>query len=149
MFKPVPAELDLIALEARVREFWKEHDVFHESVRRTQNKPEWVFYEGPPTANGAPGIHHVWARVFKDIFPRFQTMRGNRVERNFGWDCHGLPAEMETEKELGITGRRAITNFGIEKFNDACRRSQHRLRGGDGSRRQSLRGVPSPGPGRP
>ena len=129
MFKPAVTELDLVSLEARVREFWMEHDVFHESVRRSEGKPEWVFYEGPPTANGAPGIHHVWARVFKDIFPRFQTMRGKFVHRKAGWDCHGLPVELEVEKELGFTQKSNIEEYGIERFNAKCRESVQRYVG--------------------
>ena len=84
-------------------ERWRERDVFAESVRRreAEGAPEWVFYEGPPTANGRPGSHHVLARVFKDVFPRFKTMRGHTVHRKAGWDCHGLPVELEIERELG------------------------------------------------
>ena len=77
-----------------------------------------MLFEGPPTANGSPGIHHVLARVFKDVICRYQTMRGRRVERRFGWDCHGLPAEMEAERELGVSGRSAILDFGIDRFNE-------------------------------
>ena len=103
MFKPVAADLDLVALEARVRAFWKDHDVFHESVRRTHDKPEWVFYEGPPTANGAPGIHHVWARVFKDLYPRFQTMRGHDVPRKGGWDCRRSGGQPTTPSSTAVS----------------------------------------------
>ena len=102
---------------------WRENDVFAESLRRREGAPEWVFYEGPPTANGRPGIHHVWARTFKDLYPRFQTMRGHYVARKGGWDCHGLPVEIEVEKELGITNKHEIEEFGIDRFNQRCRES--------------------------
>ena len=105
---------------------WRDHDVFAESLRRREGAPEWVFYEGPPTANGRPGIHHVWARLFKDIYPRFHTMRGRHVARKGGWDCHGLPVEVEVEKELGFSGKQAIYDFGIAAFNQRCRESVHR-----------------------
>ena len=106
-FRAVDRELDLVALEERVLARWAEDDVFAESLRRRDGAPEWVFYEGPPTANGRPGIHHVWARSFKDLFPRFHTMRGQYVARKGGWDCHGLPVEVEVEKELGFSGKHA------------------------------------------
>ena len=104
-FRAVDRELDLVALEARVLQRWADDDVFAESLRRREGAPEWVFYEGPPTANGRPGLHHVWARSFKDLFPRFHTMRGRYVARKGGWDCHGLPVELEVEKELGFSGK--------------------------------------------
>jgi isoleucyl-tRNA synthetase len=125
-FRPVDSQLDLVALEDRVLAEWREHDVFAESIRRREGAPEWVFYEGPPTANGRPGIHHVWARLFKDIYPRFHTMRGKYVPRKAGWDCHGLPVEVEVEKELGFAGKPEILEFGIEAFNRRCRESVQR-----------------------
>ena len=124
-FEPVEA-FDLVALEARVLEQWRARDVFGESLRRREGAPEWVFYEGPPTANGRPGIHHAWARVFKDIYPRFHTMRGKYVGRKAGWDCHGLPVEVEVEKELGFSGKPQIEQYGIEEFNRRCRESVQR-----------------------
>ena len=84
-------------------ERWRERDVFHESIRRREGAPPFIFYEGPPTANGRPGSHHVLSRVFKDVFPRYKTMQGHFVPRKAGWDCHGLPVELEIEKELGFT----------------------------------------------
>ena len=105
---------------------WADDDVFAESLRRREGAPEWVFYEGPPTANGRPGIHHVWARLFKDLYPRFHTMRGKYVARKAGWDCHGLPVEVEVEKELGFSGKQQIEDFGIEAFNRQCRESVQR-----------------------
>jgi isoleucyl-tRNA synthetase len=125
-FQPVDREFDLIALEKRVLERWRREDVFAESLRQREGAPEWVFYEGPPTANGKPGIHHVWGRIFKDLYPRFQTMRGHYVARKGGWDCHGLPVELEVEKELGFSGKRDIEEFGIAEFNQRCRDSVHR-----------------------
>ncbi|MCU1458958.1 MAG: Isoleucyl-tRNA synthetase [Actinomycetia bacterium] len=125
-FQPVDRALDLPALEAGVLARWEADDVFAESLRRRKGAPEWVFYEGPPTANGRPGIHHVWARLFKDIYPRFQTMRGHHVARKGGWDCHGLPVEVEVEKELGFSGKPEIEEYGIEAFNARCRASVQR-----------------------
>ncbi len=125
-FQPVPTTLDLVALEQRLLEDWRRHDVFGHSLRRRQGRPEWVFYEGPPTANGRPGIHHVWARAFKDLYPRFHTMRGKYVARKGGWDCHGLPVEVEVEKELGFSNKHEIETYGIEAFNQRCRESVHR-----------------------
>ena len=126
MFRPVDPSLDLVALEDAMLARWREEDVFGESVRRRAGAPEWVFYEGPPTANGRPGIHHVWARLFKDLYPRFHTMRGKHVARKGGWDCHGLPVEVEVEKELGFTAKFQIEDYGIERFNAKCRASVQR-----------------------
>jgi isoleucyl-tRNA synthetase len=111
------------ALEEGVLERWREHDVFHESVRRREGAEPFVFYEGPPTANGRPGSHHVLSRVFKDVFPRYRTMRGRQVRRKAGWDCHGLPVELEVEKELGFRHKRDIEDYGVARFNAKCRES--------------------------
>lgn len=97
-YRDVPAKIDLPAMEHDVLSFWKDNDIFHKSMARTSEGPRWVFYEGPPTANGMPGTHHVEARVFKDIFPRYRTMKGFNVPRKAGWDCHGLPVELAVEK---------------------------------------------------
>ena len=114
-------------METRIARLWKERDVYGESLRQRAGAPEWVFYEGPPTANGKPGIHHVEARIFKDLFCRFQTMRGHLVPRQGGWDCHGLPVEVSVEKELGITSKREIEErIGIEEFTRRCRESVKR-----------------------
>ncbi len=91
--------------------------------RRREGAPRFVFYEGPPTANGPPGTHHVLARVFKDVFPRYKTMRGHLVTRKGGWDCHGLPVELEVEKELGFTSKDDIERYGVAEFNAKCRES--------------------------
>src|SRR3954463_4939376 len=122
-YRPLPKSSDFPALEERVLERWRERDVFRESVRRREGAEPWVFYEGPPTANGRPGSHHVLARVFKDIFPRYQTMRGRFVERKGGWDCHGLPVEIAVEQKLGFTSKEDIERYGIAEFNAECRES--------------------------
>src|SRR5271154_6098360 len=121
--RPVDPQQPLPALELEVLTRWRERDVFAESLRRREGAPQWVFYEGPPTANGPPGSHHVLSRVFKDIYPRFQTMRGYRVERKGGWDCHGLPVEIAVEQELGIHHKSEIEEYGIGRFNARCRES--------------------------
>jgi isoleucyl-tRNA synthetase len=125
--RPVDTRQDLPELELEVLERWRERDVFAESLRRREGAKEWVFYEGPPTANGRPGSHHVLSRVFKDIYPRYKTMRGYRVERKGGWDCHGLPVEIAVEQKLGISSKTEIEDpergIGIERFNEECRSS--------------------------
>jgi isoleucyl-tRNA synthetase len=121
--REVDPRQDLPALELEVLERWRERDVFAESLRRREGAEQWVFYEGPPTANGPPGSHHVLSRVFKDIYPRFQTMRGYRVERKGGWDCHGLPVEIAVEQQLDIRHKSEIEEYGIAKFNAKCRES--------------------------
>ena len=122
-YRDVPAKIDLPAMEHDVLSFWKDNDIFHKSLARTCYGPRWVFYEGPPTANGMPGTHHVEARVFKDIFPRYRTMKGYNVPRKAGWDCHGLPVELAVEKELGFTGKQDIEKYGIAEFNARCKES--------------------------
>ncbi|HEY2636670.1 MAG TPA: isoleucine--tRNA ligase, partial [Solirubrobacteraceae bacterium] len=121
--RPVPSQPDFPALERSVLERWRERDVFAASVQRRAGAEPWIFYEGPPTANGAPGFHHVLARVFKDVFPRYRTMKGYYVERKGGWDCHGLPVEIAVEKELGFNGKPDIEAYGIAEFNARCRES--------------------------
>ncbi len=122
-YGPLQADLDLPALERRGLERW-DASALPAAVRDLRKGAEpWIFYEGPPTANGRPGIHHVWARVFKDLYPRFQTMRGHDVPRKGGWDCHGLPVEIEVEKELGLTTKQQVEEFGIAEFNQRCRES--------------------------
>ena len=101
-FEPVDAQADFPSMERRVREAWDRGRIFQRSVEERPAENSWVFFEGPPTANGLPGIHHVLARSFKDLFPRYKTMRGHRVVRKGGWDTHGLPVEVEVEKELGF-----------------------------------------------
>src|SRR4051812_19011552 len=120
---PVDPGQSFPQLEEGVLERWRERDVFHESIRRREGGPPFVFYEGPPTANGRPGSHHVLARVFKDVFPRYKTMRGHLVHRKGGWDCHGLPVELEVERQLGITQKDQIEDYGVAEFNQKCRES--------------------------
>jgi isoleucyl-tRNA synthetase len=108
-------------LELEVLDRWRRRDVFAESLRRREGAPSWGFYEGPPTANGPPFAHHVLARVFKDIFPRYKTMCGYYVERKGGWDCHGLPVELAVEEELGFSSKADIERFGVAEFNARCR----------------------------
>jgi isoleucyl-tRNA synthetase len=110
-------------LEEQILERWRERDVFHESVRRREGCPGFVFYEGPPTANGPPGSHHVLSRVFKDVFPRYKTMRGHQVHRKGGWDCHGLPVELQIERKLGFKHKNDIESYGVAEFNRQCRES--------------------------
>lgn len=126
-YPDVAPQADYPKLETDVLAYWNTHDTFRKSVAARPAGPdgsnEYVFYDGPPFANGLPHYGHLLTGYVKDVIPRYQTMRGRRVERRFGWDCHGLPAEMEAEKELGIAGREAIEAFGIDRYNDACRRS--------------------------
>lgn len=122
-FRAISAQIDLPVMEKSILDFWRDQEIFHESTRARAGAQPWTFYEGPPTANGAPGTHHIEARVFKDIFPRYQTMKGRYVERKAGWDCHGLPVEIAVEKELGFSGKGDIEEFGIAEFNEKCRES--------------------------
>ena len=121
--RPVDLSQSFPDLEHEVLKRWRERDVFHESLRRRKGGEPYVFYEGPPTANGKPGTHHVLARVFKDIYPRFKTMRGHYVERKGGWDTHGLPVEIAVQKKLGIENKKEIEEYGIAEFNRQCRES--------------------------
>jgi isoleucyl-tRNA synthetase len=121
--RPVPAQIDLPAMERSILDFWREHAIFEASTAAREGGQPWTFYEGPPTANGMPGTHHIEARVFKDVFPRYQTMKGKYVTRKAGWDCHGLPVEIAVEKELGFSGKGDIEKYGIAAFNDKCRDS--------------------------
>jgi isoleucyl-tRNA synthetase len=110
-------------MEHEVLGMWEKEEIFHKSLNQRDPKKSWVFYEGPPTANGKPGAHHVEARVFKDVFPRFKAMQGYYVPRYAGWDCHGLPVELAVEKELGFTGKNDIEKYGVAEFNQKCRES--------------------------
>jgi isoleucyl-tRNA synthetase len=121
--RAVDPRQELPGLELEILERWRERDVFDESLRAREGAEPWIFYEGPPTANGRPGSHHVLSRVFKDIYPRYKTMRGYRVERKGGWDCHGLPVEIAVEQELGLKSKTEVEAFGIEQFNQRCRES--------------------------
>ena len=123
LYNAVPPQVDLPAMEHAILDFWDAHGTFEASLERTSQGRPWTFYEGPPTANGMPGTHHIEARVFKDVFPRFRTMQGYRVDRKAGWDCHGLPVELAVEKELGFNGKPDIERYGIAAFNEKCRES--------------------------
>jgi isoleucyl-tRNA synthetase len=124
LFRPVPPEPDFTVLEAEELDRWAEHRVFERSVELRAEATPWIFYEGPPTANGRPGLHHVWARVYKDLFCRYRTMRGFAVPRKAGWDTHGLPVEVEVEKQLGITAKHQIEEtVGVAEFTRLCRES--------------------------
>jgi isoleucyl-tRNA synthetase len=125
----VTPQPDLPGMEQDVLAHWDRHDVFHASLRKRAGGPVYSFYEGPPTANGTPGTHHVEARVFKDVFPRYRAMKGHDVPRKAGWDCHGLPVELEVEKELGLNSKVDIEDYGIEAFNARCRASVQRYVG--------------------
>ena len=125
-FNSLPPQIDLPATEHQILAFWEENQIFSKSVSARDGAPRWTFYEGPPTANGSPGTHHIEARVFKDLFPRYQTMKGKQVIRKAGWDCHGLPVEIAVEKELGFAGKGDIEKYGIAAFNEKCRDSVQR-----------------------
>src|SRR3990172_9188159 len=126
VFKSVSSKVDFPAMEEEVLRFWKERDIFGKSLKVREGQPLFSFYEGPPTANGSPGIHHVLARVFKDVIPRYRTMKGYYVPRKGGWDTHGLPVEIEVEKELGFSGKPDIERYGVDRFNARCRESVFR-----------------------
>ena len=113
--------LDLTAVAENITQFWEQNQTFKKSVENRAGKPEYVFYEGPPSANGMPGIHHVMARALKDIFCRYQTQQGKQVFRKAGWDTHGLPIELGVEKELGITKEDIGKKISVEEYNQACR----------------------------
>jgi len=119
----MPAHADLPAIEHEMLARWNRNRTFEASLKQTEGGRRWTFYEGPPTANGMPGVHHIEARVFKDLFPRFKTMQGFHVKRKAGWDCHGLPVEVAVEKELGLSGKKDIEAYGVAEFNERCRES--------------------------
>jgi isoleucyl-tRNA synthetase len=126
MFHPVASKVDIEALEQDQLAFWRDRDIFRRSMEERKGGRTYVFYEGPPTANGRPGTHHVLARAFKDMFPRYHTMNGAYVLRKGGWDTHGLPVEIEVEKELGLKHKHEIEEYGIAAFNEKCRESVFR-----------------------
>ena len=123
MFQPVNNKISFPDVENKVLNFWRERSIFQKSIDARSSSPRFIFYEGPPTANGNPGIHHVLSRVFKDVIPRYKTMKGFCVPRKAGWDTHGLPVELEVEKQLGFTGKAQIEEYGVAKFNALCRES--------------------------
>src|SRR3990172_8825480 len=123
MFKSVSPKLNAPLMEENILKIWQKREIFKKTVEQRKGNPEYVFYEGPPTANGRPGVHHVLARAFKDMFPRYKIMRGFHVSRRGGWDTHGLPVEIEVEKQLGFNNKQQIEEYGIDKFNELCRKS--------------------------
>ncbi len=125
-YRPVEAKADFPRMEERILSFWREEDVFAKSLAMREGAPEWVFYDGPPTANNRPHIGHVEARTFKDLYPRYRAMTGHSVARKAGWDCHGLPVEVEVERQIGTRSKRDIEAYGIAEFVELCRTSVKR-----------------------
>ena len=123
MFREVSSKVNFPQMEQDILRFWKEHGIFDQSIKSRQGKQHYVFYEGPPTANGSPGIHHVLSRLFKDIICRYKTMKGYHVPRKAGWDTHGLPVELEVEGSLGFSNKAQIEKYGVAQFNQKCRES--------------------------
>jgi len=123
MFRPASSKVSFPDLETSVIQFWKAHRIFQKSLELRRGAKQFTLYEGPPTANGSPGIHHVLSRAFKDIIPRYRTMKGYYTPRKGGWDTHGLPVELEIEKMLGFTSKAQIEDYGIARFNALCRES--------------------------
>ncbi len=121
MYKPVDSKVNFPAMEEKILEFWEDKKIFKKSIEQREGNEEFVFYDGPPFATGLPHFGHFVPGTIKDIIPRYQAMKGKKVDRRFGWDCHGLPVEYEMEKELGISGKYQIENFGVAKFNESCR----------------------------
>ena len=117
MFKPVSNKLNIAEKEEKILEFWEENKIFEKGLTLKKDAPIFSFYEGPPTANGKPGIHHVMARTVKDVVCRYKTMKGFLVERKAGWDTHGLPVEIEVEKSLNLNGKDDIEKLGVGEFN--------------------------------
>jgi isoleucyl-tRNA synthetase len=126
MFKPVASKVNFPELEKRILDFWREKGIFEKSVEERKQGPLFVLYEGPPTANASPGVHHVLSRVFKDVIPRYKTMKGYCAPRKAGWDTHGLPVELEVERELGFSSKAEIESYGVSRFNEHCRESVFR-----------------------
>jgi len=125
---PEYKKLNLPEIDQEILDFWEKENIFDRSIAERDPQNSYVFYEGPPSANGLPGIHHVMARTIKDLFCRFQTLKGKRVERKGGWDTHGLPIELSVEKELGITKEDIGTKISVEDYNKACRETVMRYK---------------------
>ena len=123
MFESVNSRVNFPQNEEKQLAFWKQNQIFEKSVKNREGKPRFVLYEGPPTANGNPGIHHVLARAYKDIITRYKVMKGYYAPRIAGWDTHGLPVELEVEKQLGFSGKSQIEAYGVQQFNEKCRDS--------------------------
>ncbi|MBQ1415635.1 MAG: class I tRNA ligase family protein, partial [Lachnospiraceae bacterium] len=129
MYQKVSTDMKFVDREKEVLDFWNTHDIFLKSVEEKKNGPTYMFYDGPPTANGKPHIGHVLTRVIKDMIPRYHTMKGEQVLRKAGWDTHGLPVELEVERELGLDGKEQIEEYGVEPFIKRCKESVWRYKG--------------------
>jgi isoleucyl-tRNA synthetase len=129
LYKKVETNLNFVDREKNIEHFWKEKDIFKKSIEQREGSPAFTFYDGPPTANGKPHIGHVLTRVIKDMIPRFQTMKGHKIRRKAGWDTHGLPVELEVEKQLGLDGKEQIEKYGIEPFVKKCKESVWQYKG--------------------
>ncbi|MBR5948408.1 MAG: class I tRNA ligase family protein, partial [Clostridia bacterium] len=129
MYKKVSTSLDFVPREKEILEFWKQNGIFEKSVKLSEGKPPYTFYDGPPTANGRPHIGHVLTRAMKDIIPRYRTMKGCDVLRKAGWDTHGLPVELEVEKLLGLDGKEQIEGYGVLPFIEKCKESVWKYKG--------------------
>ena len=123
MFEKVSTSMDFLAREKEVLKFWKENEIFKKSVDLRKGQDTFTFFDGPPTANGKPHIGHIETRAIKDLIPRYQTMKGKNVLRKAGWDTHGLPVELEVEKQLGLDGKEQIEQYGLEPFIKKCKES--------------------------
>ena len=129
MFEKVSTDLNFVSREVEIEKFWRENDIFQKSVDQREGSDVFMFYDGPPTANGKPHIGHIETRAIKDLIPRFQTMKGKKVPRKAGWDTHGLPVELEVEKTLGLDGKEQIEEYGIEPFIQKCKESVWKYKG--------------------
>ena len=123
MFREISSKTNFVQLEENILRFWKDHNIFNKSIEMRENGQHYVFYEGPPTANGSPGVHHVLSRLYKDVICRYKTMKGYHVPRKAGWDTHGLPVELEVENSLALTSKAQIEQYGVARFNEHCRES--------------------------
>jgi len=123
MFREVNTKINFLQLEEDILRFWEEQEIFNKSIEIRERGPHYAFYEGPPTANGSPGVHHVLSRLYKDIVCRYKAMKGYHVPRKAGWDTHGLPVELEVERSLALTSKAQIEEYGVARFNDHCRQS--------------------------
>lgn len=129
MYKKVDTNLNFVEREKEIRDFWKANDIAQKAIDQREGCDTFTFYDGPPTANGKPHIGHVLTRVIKDMLPRFASMKGKKVLRKAGWDTHGLPVELEVEKQVGINGKEQIEAYGIEPFVKKCRESVWKYKG--------------------
>ena len=129
MYDPISPNVNFVEQEKQIEKFWRDQKIFEKSIEDRKNGTPYVFYDGPPTANGKPHIGHVLTRVMKDIIPRYQTMKGKHVLRKAGWDTHGLPVELEVEKLLGLDGKEQIEEYGLEPFIGHCKESVWKYKG--------------------